>query len=103
MQVTLPDELKKVLDNPHLSTYAYIGDEGDKGWKVALAVRRNTPGLGIYRVPPSNEQTFREAFNVPEAHVGIVFDWGIVVKKRLSKEESEDFLVVRSAITAARA
>jgi hypothetical protein len=107
MAETLPpmtlDELNTALDNPHFSTYVYIGAENDKGWKMALAIFKLLPALRIYRVASSSAATIRQTFNVPNTHVGVVFGWDREVKETLTKAKSTDFFAVSSAITNARA
>ncbi len=59
MAETLPplstSELLTALDNPHFSSYIFMGAKSEKGWLVARAAHELLPALRIYRVTPSAE------------------------------------------------
>ena len=95
-------DLEVSLRNPHFSDYVYIGLENSEGWAVAIDMQFNLPALRVYRVDAAMEHQIRARYQIPEGHVGIVFDWTINVKKTLTSAQAEDFSVLLKAINAAR-
>lgn len=107
MAETLPPmsiaDLDSALQNPHFSSYVYLGADSSEGWETAKDLQFNIPALRIYRVDAALQGTVRTKFGVPADKVGIVFDWSTKVKQTLTEQEAEDFTTLLEAVDKARA
>lgn len=99
--LTLTD-LNDALNNPHFSTYLFFGEEGDRGWTLAIAAQNTLPGLRVYRVAPECAGEVRSTFGVSVGDVGLCLDWGSTVKEKLDRAGADDFINLLEALRRAR-
>ncbi len=89
------DELEAQLKNSNFTTYVYVGQESDRGWRVATTAAGLQAALLVFR---AMNLTQVERWTGTATQVkGIVFGWSDKVVKLLNEEQADDLMEVLNA------